>query len=93
MTIYIVWNHDCTTQVIEKELSLVTTLGLTPYKDGDRWCYLLGTNLQEGVSGFGETPYLAALDFDRNYRGVNNVSTQATSTENVGSSPTTPTDL
>lgn len=24
-------------------------------KDGDKWCALLGPNLQEGISGFGDT--------------------------------------
>ena len=24
-------------------------------KDGDKYCYLLGENLQEGLSGFGDT--------------------------------------
>lgn len=33
-------------------------------KDGDKWCMLYGANLQEGVAGFGDTPELAAQDFD-----------------------------
>ena len=35
------------------------------YPDGDQWCALLGENLQEGVSGFGETPQAAMLAFDK----------------------------
>lgn len=35
------------------------------YKDGDRWCVLYGDNIQDGVCGFGETPYKAILDFNR----------------------------
>jgi len=33
-------------------------------KDGDMWCALFGENLQEGVSGFGETPSHAMAAFD-----------------------------
>jgi hypothetical protein len=34
------------------------------YPDGDQWCALLGSNLQEGVCGFGNTPAEAATAFD-----------------------------
>ena len=37
-------------------------------KDGNMWCFLYGTDLQEGVAGFGETPYKAMLDFEKNFR-------------------------
>jgi len=33
--------------------------------DGNQWCYLHGTNLHDGVAGFGDSPELAAWDFDR----------------------------
>jgi hypothetical protein len=36
-------------------------------KDGNQWCALFGDNLQEGVSGFGNTPADAMYDFDRNW--------------------------
>jgi hypothetical protein len=51
------------------EMNLVRLFGLTPYPDGNMWCWLLGENLQSGVAGFGETPYLAALDFNKNFLG------------------------
>lgn len=35
--------------------------------DGDQWCALLGDNLQDGVAGFGKSPELAGMDFDRAY--------------------------
>ncbi len=35
--------------------------------DGNMWCALYGSNLQDGVCGFGETPELAAIDFDTNW--------------------------
>ena len=34
------------------------------FVDGDQYCLLLGENLQEGVAGFGDTPELAADNFD-----------------------------
>jgi hypothetical protein len=37
------------------------------FPDGNQWCVLYGENLQEGVCGFGDTPYLAAEDFDKNW--------------------------
>lgn len=33
--------------------------------DGDRWCALYGENIQDGVAGFGESPYLATYAFDK----------------------------
>jgi hypothetical protein len=32
--------------------------------DGSMYCFLFGSNLQEGVAGFGETPAKAAAAFD-----------------------------
>ncbi len=34
------------------------------YMDGDRWCALLGGDLQEGICGFGRSPDEACLAFD-----------------------------
>jgi hypothetical protein len=40
--------------------------------DGDQWCALYGENLQDGVAGFGSSPYEAMLNFDENwYRKLN----------------------
>ena len=35
--------------------------------DGNQWCALYGANPQEGVAGFGKSPYLAYLDFDKQW--------------------------
>ena len=35
--------------------------------DGDQWCVLYGSDLQEGVAGFGDTPAKAMEDFDKNW--------------------------
>lgn len=32
--------------------------------DGNQWCALYGENRQDGVAGFGDTPYKAMIDFD-----------------------------
>lgn len=37
-------------------------------KDGDQWCALYGPSIQEGVSGFGDTPEKAMQEFDNNWR-------------------------
>jgi hypothetical protein len=33
--------------------------------DGNRWCALYGENIQDGVAGFGDSPELAAWNFDK----------------------------
>jgi hypothetical protein len=35
--------------------------------DGDQWCALYGASLHNGVAGFGDTPALAMIDFDKNW--------------------------
>lgn len=37
------------------------------FKDGSAWCMLYGEDLQIGVSGFGDTPALAAKAFDKEW--------------------------
>ena len=54
--------------ISEEEMVYVKTFNLIPFKDGNQWCVLLGGDLQSGISGFGETPIMAVLDFNRNFR-------------------------
>ena len=35
--------------------------------DGNKYCVLYGNNLMEGISGWGESPHKAMIDFDRVY--------------------------
>ncbi|HUX79103.1 MAG TPA: hypothetical protein VMW10_05085 [Alphaproteobacteria bacterium] len=35
--------------------------------DGNMWCALYGDNLQDGVAGFGKSPELAYLNFDKEW--------------------------
>lgn len=39
--------------------------------DGDKWCALYGSNLQEGVAGFGKTPLEAIEAFDKEWCSKN----------------------
>lgn len=38
--------------------------------DGNSWCALYGLNLQDGCAGFGDSPDLAMLDFDRKWTKI-----------------------
>lgn len=55
------------TAVEAAEYNLVATLHPSITIDGDKWCVLYGQDLMTGIAGFGETPYLAVLDFNRNW--------------------------
>ncbi len=37
------------------------------FPDGNQWCCLYGESIQEGVSGFGETPVKAVSDWENNF--------------------------
>lgn len=37
-------------------------------KDGDKWCVMVGIDLQEGVAGFGSQIWEAIDDFKKNFR-------------------------
>lgn len=50
------------------EVNLIAVLKPALTIDGDQYCWLLGSNLQDGVAGFGKSAYLAALDFNRAFR-------------------------
>lgn len=58
--------------VAEAESSVVericNEIGATLSLDGNAWCVLLGDNLQEGVSGFGDRPYEALVAFIKEVR-------------------------
>lgn len=41
----------------------IQALGIKPYKYGNKWCFLYGDNIQEGIAGFGDTIIEAAYDF------------------------------
>lgn len=49
----------------KQDYILIEALKPTITKDGNQWCCLYGANLQEGIAGFGDTPHLAMLDFNK----------------------------
>ena len=55
------------TEYLKQAFVAVTTFHLVPMKDGNQWYFLLGEDLQSGVAGFGDTPYAAMIDFNKNY--------------------------
>ena len=50
-----------------EEYALFEQLKPSLSKDGDHWCVLYGDNLQVGIAGFGKTPYLAILDWNKQW--------------------------
>lgn len=57
------WDNDYQASLERREPSYMYRPRL--FIDGNQWCALYGENLQEGVSGFGDSPALAYADFDR----------------------------
>lgn len=53
--------------VTEAEYKLFSMLRPKISLDGNQWCVLYGDNLQDGVAGFGKIPYLAILDFNKQF--------------------------
>src|SRR5690349_12704995 len=51
----------------EQEYSLFALLKPKFGRDGNQWFVLHGENLQEGTAGFGDTLYLAILDFNKSF--------------------------
>jgi hypothetical protein len=49
-------------------LTLIGVLKPKLSKAGNMWRLLYGRSPQEGVAGFGGTPYEAIINFDRNFR-------------------------
>lgn len=61
---YQLWNNEIEPRLADVEMwSAINALGIKPYKDGDKWCYLYGENFLEGICGFGDTIYEAAKVF------------------------------
>jgi len=58
---------DLNAAIEREEYNLVSILKPTIKIDGNQWCVLHGENIQDGVCGFGSSPYLAVLDFNKNW--------------------------
>lgn len=51
----------------QEEYNLFVMLKPALYKDGNQWCCLYGENIQEGIVGFGDTPYKSILDWTKSW--------------------------
>ena len=49
------------------QIQIINTLGCKIHKDGNMYCCLYGEDLQEGIAGFGETPYQAIMNFNNEF--------------------------
>ena len=57
------WAERRGAEETESIFRLINATGAKLSRDGDQWCYLLGDDLQYGVSGFGDTVLDAAKSF------------------------------
>lgn len=55
------------TAIQKEEFNLFAILKPQLKQDGNQWCVLYGEDLQSGISGFGDSPYLAILDFNKQW--------------------------
>ncbi len=68
-------SHDFNFQFAMGELKRAAEIAVEPFTtykpkifiDGDKWCALYGEDLQNGVSGFGDSPNEAVCDFNKNW--------------------------
>lgn len=49
------------------EYNLFSMLKPSIQRDGNQWCVLYGEDLQVGIAGFGDTPYEAILDWNKQW--------------------------
>lgn len=63
-------------EVIEHEAvatnlwSCIAMLGIKPFKEGNKWCFLYGENPQVGIAGYGDTIFDAAWEFYKRIIGI-----------------------
>lgn len=55
---------DIAYYVQKEEYNLFTMLKPKLFIDGNQWCCLYGDNIQEGIAGFGESPWSAIINFN-----------------------------
>lgn len=58
---------DHNSAIEREEYNLFSLLRPKIFIDGNQWCVLYGENLQDGVAGFGCTPYLAVIDWSKKW--------------------------
>lgn len=47
------------------QLRVISTLKCRFLKEGNMYCCLYGEDIQEGIAGYGETPYQAITEFNK----------------------------
>ena len=60
-------SNELDIQFAQQDYLLFSMLKPKIYPDGDVWCVLLGDNIQDGICGFGASPYLAIRDFNASF--------------------------
>lgn len=58
---------DAQRQLADEMMRPFVVLKPRIFMDGNQWCVLHGENLQDGVAGFGDSPFEASVDFDKNW--------------------------
>jgi hypothetical protein len=61
---YLIHQSRMNACVEAEEFNLVRLLNPKISIDGDQWCVLWGENLQDGITGFGDTPAKAVYAFN-----------------------------
>lgn len=49
------------------QMQIINALGCKIHKDGNMYYCLYGKDLQEGIAGFGVTPYQAIMNFNNEF--------------------------
>lgn len=63
----ILYGEELAILIEKREYNLFSILKPKISIDGNSYCVLYGDNLQEGIAGFGETLYLAILNFNKQF--------------------------
>lgn len=58
---------NCATEQILAFSGPEFTLRPRLFIDENQWCALYGEDIQSGLAGFGDSPHLAMMDFNKNY--------------------------
>lgn len=61
------WASELSRSIQTEEYALFAQLKPSIQVDGDQWCVLYGKDLHDGIAGFGDTPYLAILAWNKEW--------------------------
>lgn len=61
---YRLWNNEIEPRLGDIEMwAAITSLGIKPFKEGNKWGFLYSDIYHESICGFGDTIYQAAKNF------------------------------